>query len=494
MIVDPVLLVVIPLSAAFLVPLISMLSKKLAEWIPILGLLGMAIVMAINLPELFNGPITSTTGGFNPPWGISIIMTPLGGLFAAGMIGVGLFVSISGISDSGRPYQAIYNTFVMMATAGAVGMVITGDLFNMFVFLEITSISGVVLAAMPRKGHEKGLNWRGAAVYAVVGGVASFLVLAGIALLYGATSTLNIAQIASRIEDVDTFVIGAAFLAMFVGFGIESELFPLNGWAPEVYRGSRWGTSSLFSGVIGKAGLLALIRVSITVLSPGLENDLIPDILLWVGAATYIFGEAAAFSSKDLYRILGYSSIGMFGLLTVSFSLGIEDGIRGGILLLIGHMLVKPLLFSMTSFAGRMKKGDVPISSLKGLIRTSPLAGILLTIGILALIGMPPSPIFWGKFLIISSAGSEAQWLLIGILLTGTILEAGYLGRMLYNILDTRRSHSPSKLPFARGLMGIVAVLTILLIGIVPGPLNDMADLIVKELMDPSIYTSWGVI
>lgn len=493
MIIDPVLLIIIPLLAAFLVPMVSLFSKKIAGIIPLLGLIGMAVVMAVDFSELYNGPITSTTGGFDPPWGISILLTPLGGLLAAGMIGIGLFVLISEIGGERSRHQTTYDTMVMMATAGAVGMVITGDLFNMFVFLEITSIAGVVLAAIPREGDDKGLNWRGAAVYAVIGGVASFIVLAGIALLYGSTSTLNIAQIAERIGDVDTFVIGVSFLALFIGLGIESELFPLNGWVPEVYRGSRWGTGSLFSGVIGKAGLLALLRISMVVLSPGLENEIIPNILLWVGAATYIFGEAAAFTSKDLYRMLGYSSIGVFGLLTASFALGVDGGVRGGSLILIGHLLAKPLLFSMLGFAGRRKKGDVPLSSLRGLIRSSPAAGIMMTIGALALIGMPPSPTFWGKFFLFSAAGSEAEWLLIALLLLGTILEAGYLGRILFYIFDQSNPTRSDRLPIARGIMGAVAVLLILLIGILPGSLEDLFDLVVSELLDPSTYTSWGV-
>lgn len=494
MTVDPVLLIVIPLAAAFLVPLVSLVSRGLARWIPLLGLLGMAGVITYNFSSLYDGPVTSTTGGFDPPWGISIIVTPLGGLISTGMVGVALFVMISGLGSRSRKYRTVYNTMVMMATAGAIGMVITGDLFNLFVFLEITSIAGVVLAAIPREGDDEGLNWRGAAVYAVVGGVASFLVLAGIGLLYGSASTLNIAQIAERVPEMNTFVIGAAFLAMFVGFGIESELFPLNGWAPEVYRGSKWGTGSLFSGVIGKAGLIALIRIAMVILNPGMENGIILDILLWAGAATYLFGEAAAFTSKDLYRMLGYSSISMFGLLTASFSLGTDGGVRAAMMILIGHMLAKPLLFSMMAFAGRNSKGDVPLNSLKGLIKSSPAAGILMTVGILALIGMPPSPMFWGKFFLFSSAGSTEQWVLVAILILGTILESGYLGRMLFNIYDTRKVESRPSLPVARGLMAGLMVFFILLLGFLPSAIEDIIDWTVLELLDPAVYIDWGVI
>jgi formate hydrogenlyase subunit 3/multisubunit Na+/H+ antiporter MnhD subunit len=372
--------------------------------------------------------------------------------------------------------------------------VITGDLFNMFVFLEIASISGVVLAAIPRKGDEQGLNWRGAAVYAVVGTVASFLVLAGIGLLYGSTSTLNIAQMAERVGEIDVFVAGAAFLLMLVGFGIEAELFPLNGWAPEVYRGSRWGTGSIFSTVIGKAGLLALIRITFLIVGPVLEGEVAMEILLYAGVATYLFGEAAAFTSKDLYRILGYSSVGMFGLLIASFSIGTADGMRAGTMLLLGHLIAKPLLFSMVSHVGEGYKGDVPMTSLRGLIRSSPTTGILMTIGILALIGMPPSPTFWGKFLFFSGAGSEGLWLVAVIVGIGTLLEAGYLGRLLFGIYSVEGRVRRRPLGAARGVMGMTAAVIVLLLGLFPDTINGIIEQVIEELMDPMTYIGWGVI
>ncbi|HHD15812.1 MAG TPA: hypothetical protein ENK47_03805 [Euryarchaeota archaeon] len=494
MTVDPVLLIVIPLAAAFLVPLTSLFSKAIARWIPLLGLLGMALVIGLDFGDLYDGAVTSTTGGFDPPWGISIVMTPFGGLLAAGMIGVALYVLLSGVGGRDGKNGVVYSTMVMMATTGGVGMVITGDLFNMFVFLEITSIAGVVLAAMPRDNDRKGLNWRGAAVYAVVGGVASFLVLAGIGLLYGATSTLNIAQMASRVGDMDAFVAGTAFLLMLIGFGIEAELFPLNGWAVEVYRGSRWGTSSIFSTVIGKAGLFALLRMSFIVIGPAIKGDFVMDILLWGGAATYLFGEAAAFTSRDMYRMLGYSSIGVFGLLTASFSIGTGDGVRAGVLLIIGHMLAKPLLFSMMAHAGRRYSGDVPLKALRGMIRSSPAGALMMTVGILALIGMPPSPTFWGKYFLFSGAGSSEQWVLVGILVVGTVIEAGYLGRLIFNIFDVRKDTRENGLPLARGIMGAVAVFMIFLIGVMPGPLHDIIELVIRELLQPLTYIRWGVI
>ncbi len=486
---DPVLLIVIPLLAAFLTPLVALGSKKFARYVPLIGVLAMGVVSLLLLKDLIEvqprtygayNTIESTTGGFQPPFGISLIVTPLGGLITFGMIMVALYVLVTSIQKKEDDKGPWFEMMAMMATAGAVGMVITGDLFNMFVFLEITSISGTILAALPRGNGEKGLNWKGAAGYAVISALASFLILAAIALLYGATSTLNIAQMAERVGSIDTFVAGTALLLMIIGFGIEAEIFPLNGWAPEVYRGSRWGTSTIFSGIIGKAGLIAMLKVVTVILAPALEGNIAMDILLWGGVITFIVGEAAAFTSKDLYRLWGFSSIGMFGLILAAFSLGGENGIYAAVLIMIGHLISKPVLFSLTG-AMRHKDRDLPLSVLDGLMGKSRVTAFLFIGAALMLLGMPPSPIFWGKYFLFSGAGGESNWLLVGLLIVGTLLEAGYIGKLLWRVLPKKEEAKAFKLPITTTVMALIAVALGVLLGAVPGLLQDIIDLVVLE-------------
>lgn len=492
MTVDPVLLIVIPLIAAFLVPMVSLFSRKIASFIPLIALLAMGGLAGHLLFSTGDTAITSTTGGFDPPWGISLVVTPLGALVSAMMIFVGIFVSLPSTAKVGKGYELWYNVFVMMTVTGAVGMVITGDLFNLFVFLEITSIGATVLAVLPRDGETKGLNWRGAASFAIISAVASFLILAAIALLYGATSTLNMAQMAQRAGEIPSFVAGTAFLLMFVGFGIEAEIFPLNGWAPDVYRGSRWGTASIFSGVVGKAGLIALLRISFIILGPAIGGTFPADLLMWAGLATFIVGEAAAFTSKDLYRMLGFSSIGAYGLILAAFASGSEMAIQAGVLLMLGHMLAKPILFSMIDRAGAGKRGDVTLSDLEGLGRRSTMSGVLFVGAALAMLGMPPSPTFWGKVMLFSSAGTQGQWALAAIVALGTLLEAGYMGRLIWKVMSPVKEEKKIKLPVLRLLPGLVALGLIILIGIQPAILNDILDRAAQEFMDRLNYIDWG--
>ncbi|MFW3147211.1 MAG: complex I subunit 5 family protein [Thermoplasmatota archaeon] len=493
----PVLLIIIPLGAAFLTTLISTFSRKLARLLPLIGVLAMVFIAALLLKEVVeNGDVTAKTGfdvwndestADSIPMGIHLVATPLGSLMALGMSVVASFVLISALStkkDSSEPW---YSMMVMMATAGAVGMVITGDLFNLFVFLEITSISGTVLAALPRGEGDKGLNWRGAVGYAIISAIASFLILAAIALIYGATSTLNMEQIAGRITGADPFLIGAALLLMLVGFGIEAEIFPLNGWAPDVYRGARWGASSIFSGVIGKAGLLALLRVVLMTLGPALDGQLVADILLWGGAVTFLVGEAAAFTSKDLYRIFGFSSIGMFGLMLMSFSLGADQGIWAGVFIVVGHMVLKPVLFSITGSLSDRDK-DAPLSRLNGLISRSRTTAFLFAAAAIMLLGLPPSPIFWGKYFLITGIGIERQWLLLGVLLVGILLEAGYIGKLLYRALSGREATKKEDMPFFKWVAVTSLLLISALIGLAPSALEEVAEKVLEE------FLKWGVV
>jgi len=494
---DPVLLIVIPLIAAFLTPLVATFSKKTARFIPLIGVLSMGVVAVMLLLDVVGDTfkvVQSTTGGFEPPWGINLVVTPLGALISVGMIGVATYVLASNIIKKEKDGGPWFELMTMMATAGAVGMVITGDLFNMFVFLEITSISGTVLAALPRGNGKKGLNWKGAAGYAIISALASFLILAAVGLLYGSTSTLNLAQMGSRVENIDTFVAGTALLLMIIGFGIEAEIFPLNGWAPEVYRGSRWGASSIFSGVIGKAGLIAMLKVVTIVLAPALEGNIVMDMLLWGGIITFIVGEAAAFTSKDLYRLLGFSSIGMFGLILASFSLGGQNGIWAAVMIMIGHMISKPVLFSLAGSL-RGEDQDAPLSALDGLMGRSKTAGFLFAGAMLMLLGMPPSPIFWGKYFLFSEAGGQENWLLVGVIIIGTILEAGYVGKLLWRTMPKEGITKKIKLPITTGIMAFIAVISGVGIGVMPGILEDLVSQVLWELTHPmEYYVLLGVI
>jgi formate hydrogenlyase subunit 3/multisubunit Na+/H+ antiporter MnhD subunit len=216
------------------------------------------------------------------------------------------------------------------------------------------------------------------------------------------------------------------------------------------------------------------------------------DILMWAGVITFIVGEAAAFTSKDLYRLWGFSSIGMFGLMLAAFSLGGRWGIYAAVLIMVGHLISKPVLFSLTG-ALKHKDKDLPLSALDGLMGRSRITALLFIGAALMLLGMPPSPIFWGKFFLFRQVGTGSEWLLMGLLVIGMVLEAGYIGKILWRIMPKDRMSKPFKLPVTTLVMAVIAVALGIILGAAPVLLEDILDLIWIEFLDP-VFLSGGVI
>jgi multicomponent Na+:H+ antiporter subunit D len=216
------------------------------------------------------------------------------------------------------------------------------------------------------------------------------------------------------------------------------------------------------------------------------------DILLWGGVITFIVGEAAAFTSRDLYRLLGFSSIGMFGLILASFSLGGQSGIWAGVMIMIGHIISKPVLFSIAGIL-KHKDRDSPLSVLDGLLGRSRTAGLIFIIAALMLLGMPPSPIFWGKYFLFSEAGADGNWLLVGMIIIGTILEAGYIGKLLWRVMPWKYEGKPFRMPIPTGLMAVLAIGLGIVLGVMPFLIQDLLDQIVTEMSNPMFFTT-GVI
>jgi formate hydrogenlyase subunit 3/multisubunit Na+/H+ antiporter MnhD subunit len=182
----------------------------------------------------------------------------------------------------------------------------------------------------------------------------------------------------------------------------------------------------------------------------------------------------------------------MFGLMLAAFSLGGRYGIYAAVLIMIGHLISKPVLFSLTG-ALKHKDKDLPLSALDGLAGRSRITAILFVGAALMLLGMPPSPIFWGKFFLFRQVGTGSEWLLMALLIIGMLLEAGYIGKVLWRILPKEEISKPFKLPITTMVMAVIAVSIGIIIGAAPVLLEDILDLIWLEFLIP-IFLTGGVI
>ncbi|EDY35095.1 NADH-Ubiquinone/plastoquinone (complex I), domain protein, partial [Aciduliprofundum boonei T469] len=316
----PVLLIAFPLLFAFLSPIIGLWSKKWVRYLVIFATALNATLAGFILMEALQHPIFDIIGGFQPPLGIVLMVGPLGAIIALIINIVAFIISIYNLKVEKEPIVK-YSMLYLLLVMGSTGMVLTGDLFNLFVFLEVTSIASYGLAAYNR--DKKG--FMGAMKYVIIGSIGSTFVLLGITLIYSQLRTLNMLDIAARIGTMDPYVKIIAFTSLFLGFGVEAEMFPLNTWVPDAYDGAPHPISAAFASLPAKAGIFALSRVIFTMFS--FTNFLWFVVIM--GLLTVFFGEIIAYTQKNLKKMLAYSSIGQMGMIIMGLGIGTTLAVEG---------------------------------------------------------------------------------------------------------------------------------------------------------------------
>lgn len=462
MIIHPVLLIGFPLFFAFLMPLIGLWSKNWVKYTLILAT-GINFILSIFLLfESFNGTVFDIIGGFQPPIGIVLMVGPLGA-FIALIINFSAFVISIYNSRINKEPVVKYNMLSLLLLLGATGMVLTGDLFNLFVFLEITSIASYGLAAYNR--DKRGFS--GAIKYLIIGSIGSSFVLIGIALIYSQLRTLNMLDIAARLGEMNPYTKIVAFTSLFLGFGVEAEMFPLNTWVPEAYDGAPHPVSAMFSSMSAKSGIFALARMIFTIFA-------FSGILWFVvimGILTLFFGEIVAYAQRNIKKMLAYSSIGQMGMIITGFGIGTTMAIEGSFFQMFSHAMAKALLFIAAGYI-IYAVGSRKIEDMKGIGR-NPALGIPLMVGVLSIMGMPPFIGFYGKFYILMAGFSEGYYAIISLFLAASIVEVAYYARFL-KIVFTPSDRKFERMDARTYIPLITFAAVIIIFGIYPKPIFDI--------------------
>lgn len=478
---DPVLMIALPLFAAFLIPPLARISKGMVRYVPVL-IIGFNLYETVMLlPHSMVKPVIVIIAAWAPPLGINLTIGPLGNVLALIISLVGFVVAIYNIRFIQEEPNEKYHMLFLLLTAGATGMVLTGDIFNLFVFLEITSISSYALTAFlrDRDGAEAAFK------YLLIGSLASTFILLGIALIYATTGTLNMAQIAVRIKDVDPRIAIMALILLVTGFGIEAEMFPLNGWAPDAYSQAPTPIGAAFGGIVVKAGVYALARLIYTIF----DFQGIFYFILIAGIITLLIAEMSAIRQKQLKRMLAFSSIGQMGLVFIALGLATTRGVEGGLFQMFNHAMIKPLLFLSAGYLV-FYSGSKNIEDLDGMGRVKPLLSFFFAFGAFAILGLPPLSGFWSKFIILSETIRSGFIAIAALALFGSIIEAVYylrvVGRLYFKapqkgirVLYVHYSAIIS--------MGILTVI-ILIAGLYPDLVMQYLKPAAAELLDKSIY------
>jgi len=485
MVITPVHYIVAPLLAAFAIPLLTKIYKDAARVVPGIVLFYNMIISFVLIKQVHeHGFINEVIAGWHAPWGINLLLTPFTAFLATMVSVLGFAIWLYGFRFKRTLKGGVvkyYEILQMMMIAGSIGVIITGDIFNMFVFIEIVGITAYSLTAFYRErdGAEAGFK------YLFIGSLASTFLLLAILIIYTQTGTLNMAQIAERMPMVPQTMKITALIFFLVALGIEAEMFPLNGWAPDAYSQAPSPTSATFAAVVSVAGVYALVRVVFTLFDvSGVHNYLIV-----MGFVTMVVAEIAAIMQKDLKRMLAYSSIGQVGLVLIAFGIGSELAVFGAVFLMLNHAVIKSLLFMSGSYF-IYNNNDKRLVGLNGIYRKLPYVSALFSIAAFAIVGFPPFSGFWSKFYILSSAADRNMiYLIIGILLV-TIIELVYYLRTVARIYFAQETEeAASHKPSVNALIAMTALaIFIILIGIYPDLITGYLHQAAQSLLDKSQY------
>lgn len=426
------LFVAIPLGVAFFIP---MVSRKLKRAPDLLGNLTMAALVGMAFLTIGQADIYHM-GGWLTPIGIDLRLDGLATLMLIAINVIGLAATIFSVEYMTRYTSKLryYSLFLFMV-AGMNGVVLTGDMFNLYVFMEITAISSYALVAFGCEHEELEASFR----YAVLGSVATAFILIGVALTYGITGTLNMAQVATKLSQGSMNMPLILALGLFLcGFGLKAALVPFHAWLPDAHPSAPAPISSMLSGVVIKAlGVYVIARLVFNVF--GVTSELLL-ILRWLGLVSMIVGGLLAIGQWDIKRLFAYSSISQVGYIVLGFGLGTPLGIAGALFHMVNHSVFKSLLF-LNAGAVEYATGTRDLKQLGGLNKSMPVTANTSLVASMSISGVPPFNGFWSKLIIVLACFESGHyWLAFWAIVVSLVTLAYYLKVQKYVFFESAKS------------------------------------------------------
>ena len=313
------------LGTAFLIPILSLKNDKFATYTAFTGCLAAMIITLSMVPQVVSeGRIVYHMESWKAPFGITVVIDNLSIVLSFLSILITFLVIIFSYRYV-KERRTKYYSLLCLALVGALGMIVTGDIFNMFVYLEVMSVASYALIAFnkDRPALEASIK------YLIMGSLATSLLLLGIAFLYGITGTLNMADISVKISSMTNPLVGISFGLILTGMLVKAGLIPFHAWLPDSYQASPSPVSSIFAGVTTNTGIYAILRVGFLVFN---SHHALLWLMTFLGVISMVAGAFLALVQTNLKRLLGYSSISQMGYIAMSVGLGTSLGITGGIL------------------------------------------------------------------------------------------------------------------------------------------------------------------
>ncbi len=427
------LLVATPLVAA---PITALLPAGRLPWLFTLVVTWLTLALATwQLWAVADGSVISyELGGWSPPWGIEYRIDALNALVALIVAGIGAITlpyALRSVADEiPRRQTPFFYAAFLLCFDGLLGITQTGDIFNLFVFLEISSLSSYALISMGRKRRALTAAYQ----YLIMGTIGATFLLIGIGLVYAETGTLNMVDLSERLPGIfDHRTVHTAFAFMLVGISLKLALFPLHLWLPNAYTYAPSAITVFLAATATKVAVYVMLRIVFTVFSNQFVQITPTELVfLLLGMAGILYASVAAIYQPDAKRLLAYSSIAQIGYMVLGIGLDSALGLTATVVHVFNHALMKGALF-MALGALVYRVGSTRLSQIGGLGREMPWTFGAIFIAGLSLIGVPGTAGFISKWYLVLAAIEQQHWLIALIILVGSLLAVVYM----WNLVET---------------------------------------------------------
>ena len=490
----PLVPVLVTLVASILIPLAGRFHRA-AGWTIAIVASGLSfsasVVLLLKVREV--GRISYWLGNWEPPWGIEYAVDYLNSFVLVIVSFMAVIVTV--YSRKSVPHEipeekvSTFYALLMLLLTGLLGIVVTGDIFNLYVFLEISAISGYVLVAAGKRREALMASYH----YLILGTIGATFILLGIGYLYMATGSLNMADLRTRLPELyQSKVVLTAFAFFTVGLSIKLALFPFHTWLPNAYTYAPSVASAFMAATVTKVSAYALIRIMYTVFTPTFDRNIVEvtELLLVLAAVAMIVGPVMAIAQTDIRRMLAYSSVGQIGYIVMGISLGSHAAMVGGLTHLFNHALMKGGLFLVVGVLV-YKTGITKITELRGLGRRFPITMAAFTIFALSMIGVPLTVGFVSKWYLAVGAIDAGVWFAIPVIMVSSLLTAIYFWRVIEEVYfkapaPSTRHRFQEDVPMS--MLGPTVVLAVLCVvfGVLAFIPVSMTELIATMLLTPT--------
>lgn len=429
----PILIFLLPFLFCFLLPILERLHRTLAYLTCTLALLGSAVVSFLSLIYVSKrGPLFYEMGGWLAPYGIEWRLDPLSSLMAflvTFLAGTVILATRETLETEVGPRLLTFYMTTLLLVSGLLGIILTNDLFNLYVFLEVSSLSAYALIASGHTGRSYLASFR----YLILGTIGALLYLLGVGYLYAATGTLNMTDMLDRLSAIPpSHIIFLGVLLIYIGLLIKIGLFPFHGWLPDAYAYASHTASALIAPLMTKVAIYALIRIHYWVLAPlkGVVPSHTLPILLFLAVTAVIIGSLMAFIQQDFKRMLAYSSISHIGLIMMGVALNSRIALLAALLHLLNHAFMKGSLF-LTAAAVDASRGIRFIHDFSRMRGQLPWTRLALCSAALSMIGIPPFCGFFSKWYLFWGALNAGAPVVGAIIVGASLLSGLYFFKVL---------------------------------------------------------------